>query len=138
MIQSHLQQPDEGQGNFLQRVARAVMLELTEDWKARNLVRLDEQSRLLVTVSVRSLDEWLVVQERLGNVVTVVDSQLAHMTRSSVDVMLTYIGDQDQLVRALAQNNLRLSQDQLQGAWQLSLASGYLPPAQSEGERVTE
>ena len=138
VIQSHLQQPDEGQGNFLRRVARAVVLELTEDWKARNLVRLDEQSRLLVTVSVGSLDEWLVVQERLGNVVTVVDSQLAHMTRSSVDVMLTYIGDQEQLVRALAQNDLRLSQDQLQGAWQLSLASGYLPPAQSEGERVTE
>lgn len=138
LVQSHLQQPDEGQGNFLQRVARAVVLELTEDWKTRNLVRLDEQSRLLVTVSVGSLDEWLVVQERLSDVVTVVESQLAHMTRNSVDVMLTYIGDQDQLVRALAQNNLRLAQDQLQGAWQLSLASGYLPPAQSEGERVTE
>ena len=54
---------------------------------------------------------------------TVVDSELAYMTRSSVDLKITYVGGQDQLTRALAQQELRLTQDLNEGWWRLDLAS---------------
>ncbi len=123
IYQSHLQREDESRNGFLQRIARAAIVEITEVWKQQNLLRLAEQSSIMVTVPVTDLGQWLQVKERLDQVVTVVESELAYMTRSSVDLKITYVGGQDQLTRALAQQELRLTQDLNEGWWRLDLAS---------------
>ncbi len=120
--QSHLQQDEESRGAFIRRIARAAANEITEGWKQENLLRLAEQSSIMVTVPVADLGQWLQVKARLDQVVTVVDSELSHMTRGSVDLLITYIGDQNQLTRALAQQQLSLTQDLNEGWWQLGLA----------------
>lgn len=127
VLQSHLQQGDESQGIFLRRVARATATEITEGWKQENLLRLAEQSSIMVTVPVAGLAQWLQVKARLDQVVTVVESELSHMTRGTVDLMITYIGDQNQLTRALAQQQLSLTQDLNEGWWRLDLSSAAAP-----------
>lgn len=124
--QSHLQQSEESRGAFLRRVARSTANEITEGWKQENLLRLAEQSSIMVTVPVADLGQWLQVKARLDQVVTVVDSKLSHMTRGSVDLLITYIGDQNQLTRALAQQQLSLTQDLNEGWWRLGLASAAI------------
>lgn len=119
---------EEGRDDFLSRVADGLIAEVRDQWKIANLRRFGEQNRLLVTVPVSSLAEWLEVKQRLADVAAVVDSHLAYMTRESVDLLITYVGNEDQLTRALAQKDLTLTPDVNQGWWELSLNTA-LPPA---------
>jgi len=119
---------EEGRDDFLSRVANGLVAEVRDQWKIANLRRFGEQNRLLVTVPVSSLGEWLEVKQRLADVAAVVDSHLAYMTRESVDLLITYVGSEDQLTRALAQKDLTLTPDVNQGWWELSL-NAALPPA---------
>jgi hypothetical protein len=125
---SYNQGAEEGRDDFLSRVADGLIAEVRDQWKTANLRRFGEQNRLLVTVPVSSLAEWLEVKQRLADVAAVVDSHLAYMTRESVDLLITYVGNEDQLTRALAQKDLKLSPDVNQGWWEVSLNTA-LPPA---------
>ncbi len=128
IIQSYAQQPGETRSGLFRRAADGLVSEIQEAWKAENLLRFGEQNRLMVTIPVASLAEWLEVKRRLEDVASVVASELAYMTRGSVDLMITYVGSADQLTRALARNDLTLSQDLTQGWWQLTL-NAALPPS---------
>ena len=112
---------------------RGVVAALQEPWKAENLLRFAEHNRLMVTIPVSSLSEWLEVKRRLDDVASVVESDLAYMTRDSVDLMITYIGSPEQLTRALARTELMLSQDLTQGWWQLTLNAELPPPVSRQG-----
>ena len=55
--------------------------------------------------------DWLAVRTRLGDVAVIRKSELVLLSRDEVRVNLHYIGDLDQLVLALEQLDLRLSQE---------------------------
>jgi hypothetical protein len=131
VILSYAQQPDEDRQGLFRRAADGLVAEIQEAWKADNLLRFAEQTRLMVTVPVSTLAEWLEVKRRLEDVASVVGSDLAYMTRDSVDLMITYVGSEDQLTRALARKDLMLTQSQSQGWWELSL-NAVLPPPDSQ------
>ena len=87
----------------------------------------------MVTIPVASLAEWLEVKRRLDDVASVVGSDLAYMTRESVDLMITYVGSENQLSRALARKDLVLTQDVGQGWWQLTLNAALPEPDNQPG-----
>ena len=118
------QEPEETFENFLARAAAGVADRVQNVWKAQNLLRFGDESKLMATIPVSSLGEWLEVKRRLDQVPIVVRSEIANMTRSAVDVVVTYLGDEDQLARTLEQSNLILTPDLAAGWWQLSLNSG--------------
>ncbi len=127
--QTYRQQSGESRKALLARAAEGVVGSIREAWKTDNLLRLRERKSLMATVPVDSLSEWLEVKRRLDEVASIVDSNLAYMTRGSVDLMITFIGNEAQLARALAQKSLRLTPDATAGWWQLSLSSGVPPSA---------
>lgn len=118
------QNPRESRNAFLARAVAGVVERVQSSWKSANLLRFGDESKLMATVRVGSLDDWLEVQRRLEGIPLVVRSKLAYLTRNAVDVEITYLGDEDQLARTLAQSNLVLTPDLAAGWWQLSLNGG--------------
>ena len=118
------QEPEESLDALLARAAAGVVDRIQNVWKSQNLLRFGDESSLMATVPVTSLGDWLEVKRRLDQVPIVVRSKIANMTRSAVDLEITYLGDEDQLGRTLAQSNLVLTPELAGGWWQLSLNSG--------------
>ncbi len=133
IVLSYAQQPDETRSGLFRRAADGLVSEIQEAWKADNLLRLADQNRLMVTIPVASLAEWLEVKRRLDDVASVVGSDLAYMTRDSVDLMITYVGSENQLSRALARKDLVLTQDVSQGWWELTLNAALPEPDNQPG-----
>jgi hypothetical protein len=77
----------------------------------------------MATVPVRSVSDWIEVKRRLDDVPLVLQSEAAQITRSSVEVLIVFMGGEDQLARTLAKNDLVLIPDQIAGWWQLSVDS---------------
>jgi hypothetical protein len=125
------QEPEEDETGLFGRAVDGLVSEIQEAWKAENLLRFTERNRLMVTVPVASLAEWLEVKRRLDDIASVVGRELAYMTRRGVDLMITYVGSEDQLARALARKDLVLTQDRNQGWWRLTL-NAALPQSDSE------
>lgn len=120
------QEADETRGQFLGRARDRVVDRIQSTWKKANLLRFGEESRLLASVPVEVLGDWLEIKRRLDRVPIVVRSEMAYMTRKSVDVMIVYMGDEDQLARTLAQSDLVLTPDLAAGWWKLTLNSGVM------------
>jgi hypothetical protein len=131
LVLSFNQEPEEEQGGLFRRAADGVVSEIQETWKVDNLLRFGEQNRLMVTIPVASLAEWLEVKRRLEDIASVVGSELAYMTRASVELMITYVGSEEQLTRALARKDLVLTRDRTQG-WRHLMLDAPLPQSDSE------
>ena len=133
IVLSYAQQPDERRSGLFKRAADGLVSEIQEAWKADNLLRFADQTHLMVTIPVASLAEWLEVKRRQDDVASVVESDLAYMTRASVDLMITYVGSENQLSRALARKDLVLTQDVSQGWWKLTLNTALPQPDNQPG-----
>jgi len=106
----------------------AVTEEVEEAWKLENLLRLDLQGRLQVSVPVGGIEEWVEVRRRLGQVAAVRRTELMALTRNQAWLALSYVGELRQLGLALAQQDMDLRQGL--GAWTLRLrpAAAAQPP----------
>ena len=124
---SFRQEEGETLGRLLARAVDGVVAEVQEAWKRDNLLQFGEQSTLMATVPVRSINEWLEVRKRLSRLPVVVRSDVAYLTRNAVDVRITYVGDEDQLARTLARSDLLLTPDLAQGWWELVLNAPLTP-----------
>ena len=98
-----------------------------DDWKRQNLVAGNVEQTLDVVVPIRGLSDWVAVQQRLRGIANVRRTEVVYLTRREGRLHLTFVGDQTQLTRALAQRDLGLSQSP--ESWILSLGAAGLPPA---------
>ncbi len=105
----------------------AVSDDVEEAWKLENLLRLDLQGRLQVSVPVGGIEEWVEVRRRLGRVAAIRRTELMALTRNQVWLALDYVGELRQLALALAQQDMDLRQGL--GAWTLRLARPAPRPA---------
>jgi hypothetical protein len=117
------QQQGESQEAFLDRAVKAVAARVQGAWKQANLLSYGQENSLMATVPVRSVSDWIEVKRRLDDVPLVLQSEAAQITRSSVEVLIVFMGGEDQLARTLAKNDLVLIPDQIAGWWQLSVDS---------------
>lgn len=111
----------------------AVVASAQSDWKVANQLSFDEQRMLSAVVPVTELSDWLEVKKRLSDIASIVGTELVYLTRQYAQVDISFIGDEDRLSRALAQNDLTLSRSALSG-WELRLstaASGSVVPLAS-------
>lgn len=121
IIENYTQQPGETVDVLLARAAGAVDGEVQESWKQRNLLRPGTRREILVTVPIEGLDQWLEVKQRLGTVAAVQRSELSTISRTRTEVQITFVGEEQQLVLAMAQSDLVLSLNPVSG-WQLELS----------------
>ncbi len=98
----------EDRKSVIKRAAADIALWAQEKWKSDNRLRFDAGDQLTVTISITSLGDWLDIKRRLAKVVFIRQSNLVYLSRKKVQLRLNYIGDEDQLVLALEQNNLVL------------------------------
>ncbi len=99
----------------------AVVASAQADWKAANNLSFDDQRMLSAIVPVTELGDWLEVRKRLTDIASIVRMDLVYMTRQYAQVDIAFIGDEEQLSRALAQSDLALSRSALAG-WELRLS----------------
>ena len=122
---TYSQQQGESGNAFLARARDGVAGEIQDAWKEANLLRYGEENQLMATVPVRSISDWMEVKRRLDTAPLVVKSSLAHMTRNAVEVLIIFMGDEQQLARTLAKSDLTLTPDEYAaGWWQLFLNAG--------------
>ncbi len=116
--------PEEGEGMdaLLARAAVSVARQIEEGWKRNNRLRFDIGDELAVEVPLRSLDEWLEIRSRLESIAFVRRSDLVVLTRRAAVLRLNFIGDEEQLRLALAQNDLTLEPGAT--AWVLRMRAG--------------
>ena len=97
-----------------------VTEDVEEAWKLENLLRLDLQGRVHVTVPVGGIEEWVEVRRRLGRVAIIRRTELMALTRNQVWLALDYVGELRQLALALAQPDMDMRHGL--AAWTLRLA----------------
>ncbi len=94
---------------LLDASAGAVRTEVEESWKRDNLLRFGDERRLTAVTPLKRLRDWINVRNRLAKVAFVQASDLLSLSRSEATVRLSFIGDEEQLVLALAQLDLSLT-----------------------------
>ena len=102
---------------LLKRAAQAVAASIQEAYKRDNVLQFDRPATIAATVPVSGLADWLAVRDRLSRVPMVRSIDVLTLSRDRADVVLHYVGDQQQLETALAQNGLSLSWGD--GTWQM-------------------
>ncbi|MHA1113359.1 MAG: DUF2066 domain-containing protein [Alphaproteobacteria bacterium] len=84
---------------------------VAESWKRDNLLRFDHESEMILSVPLAGLDEWLDIRARLAEVAVIRGGALLELSRDEARLALRYLGGEDQLRIALAQQELSLSRD---------------------------
>jgi hypothetical protein len=123
-VESFTAEPDEEIEALLLRAARSVTIQVEENWKHDNLLRFDREGSLTVAVPIRRLEDWIDVKKRLGRVAFIRRSDLVYLSRDEARAVLRYIGDEEQLTLALAQNDLLLSRGAISWILKLGVAEG--------------
>ena len=131
--QTHLGSFDVGAGedrkSVIGRAAAAIARRVQEKWKSDNRLRFDTGDQLTVTISITSLGDWLDIKQRLAKVAFIRQSNLVYLSRKKVQLSLNYIGDEDQLVLALAQYDLVLERGPITWAIRRGGSNNSVPAA---------
>ena len=104
--------PGQTNANLLLGAANRLASYIDQRWKERNLLRFGTDEQILAFVPLQALSNWITVRDRLADVAFVKNSQLIAMSRTEAQVLLTYLGDREQLEVALAQKDLSLTRKQ--------------------------
>ena len=119
ILRSFAADPDQQVANLLASAAIAIVSEIEETWKTDNLLRFDEESLLTAVVPLGGLDDWVHMRKQLARVASVQASDLLSLSRTEATVRLSYLGDEDQLILALAQRDVSLVRGTVN--WELRL-----------------
>lgn len=102
--------------------ARRVIGELEAEWKAENLVAFDSLAQLEVEAPLGGLEDWAAMRAGLEAVSAIRRIDVTAFSQAEAALVLNYIGNVDQLQRALAARGLGLSQGTER--WRLQRTAG--------------
>ena len=105
--------------DYLDQAVDLVHSELEDDWKGRTLIQLGTLSSMIVRIPVSSFPEWLAIRKRLAGISVMDRVTVTSLTSLEGRVALNFYGDSNQLVVALAQEDLIL--DRSSGMWTVQL-----------------
>jgi hypothetical protein len=97
--------------------ASELIVELEEAWKRDNLERAGAQQQIRVLVPVSRLSEWLDVKRKMSSVPSVKGMNVARLSVREAEVDLTFLGEPEQLRRALALKDLDMTYAEDKSAW---------------------
>jgi hypothetical protein len=93
-----------------------------QDWIAQNQVTSSVEQRLTVQAPLAGLAQWIELRRRLASVATLRHVEVVYLMQSHAELDLVFVGDRDQLARALQQRGLVLK-DAPEGQATLELAA---------------
>lgn len=103
---------------LLSKAVETVRAGVEDAWKRDTVQRFDKQQSLTITVPIAGLADWIEVKRRLASVSFVRRSDIKSLSRDTVVLAVSFLGDEEQLAAALAQRDLALVQDG--SSWTLS------------------
>jgi len=89
---------------------------IEDAWIGANLLRFDQQRRMVLAVPLGGLADWVRVRDSLARVAVIAAADLRSLTRDTAEVEIAFIGDEAQLAQALAQQDLTLDAPLAEGA----------------------
>jgi len=92
-----------------------------QDWIAQNQVSSSVEQRLTVDALINGLAQWAELRRRLSAITTLHQVDVIYLMQSRAEIDLVFVGDRDQLARALQQRALLLK-DTADGHTTLELA----------------
>lgn len=102
---------------LFQTAASDLIVALEEAWKRDNLEQPGSEQQIRVIVPVSKLGDWLDVKRKMASVPSVKDLSVARLSVREAEVDLTFLGQPEQLRRALSQKNLDMDYELEQNAW---------------------
>ncbi len=109
-------------GDLTALLAKAVeetALAIEDRWKEANLLRFERSSVLAATLPLRALTDWVEAKRRLGKIAVIEQVDLVLISRTEARLNIFYLGDPDQLTLAMAQTDIKLTEND--GSWSLQL-----------------
>lgn len=97
--------------------ADELVIELEEAWKRDNLERAGSQQQIRILVPVSRLSDWLNVKRKMSSVPSVKGMNVARLSVREAEVDLTFLGQPEQLRRALALKDLDMTYAEDKSAW---------------------
>ena len=88
--------------------AATTRRQLEVEWKEANLLRFDRESRLAIDIPLTGVSDWLDIRDRLASIALIRKFEITAMSSRFARAVLHYLGEDQQLVDALARNDLRL------------------------------
>ena len=88
--------------------AATTRRQLEVEWKEANLLRFDRESRLAIDIPLTGVSDWLDIRDRLASIALIRKFEITAMSSRFARAVLHYLGEDQQLVGALARNDLRL------------------------------
>ena len=85
--------------------------QLEDEWKEANLLRFDRESSLAIDIPLSGIADWLDIRDRLAGIAQIRRLEITAMSSRFARAVLHYIGEDQQLVGALARNDLRLDRE---------------------------
>jgi hypothetical protein len=110
----------------LVQAADRIADQLQQDWIAQNRVSSGVEQSLTVDASINGLADWAELNRRLASVAAVRRVDIIYLMRQRAELGLVFIGDRDQLARALQQRAMILK-DAGDGHATLELAGAAQP-----------
>jgi hypothetical protein len=115
----------EGIDELLRRAAVELARQVEDNWKRDNVLRFESTAVAAVRVPIERLDDWLEVRKRLSGVAVVRRVERILISLDEMRINLHYFGGAQQLVLALEQADLAMSEES--GEWVLVLAPSARP-----------
>jgi hypothetical protein len=122
IVRSFAADQDQQAGDLLAAAAEAIASEIEEVWKGDNLLRFDEENQLTAVLILGGLADWVRMRRRLARVASVQASNLVSLSRGAATVRISYLGDEEQLILALAQRDVGLVRGAV--SWELRFRPG--------------
>lgn len=111
-------------GLMVQAVA-TVQSMLEGAWKSANMIDPNQRTQISVHVPLTSIEQWVAIKRRLGQVSLIKGVKLDELARSGADLEISYAGDEAQFIRALQQADLTMVSSG-EGLATLTLGTGAL------------
>ncbi len=121
-VQSVQGQPGEAADALLTRAAADIVVQIEDQWQSDNVLRFSSEQRVVVSVAIETLADWIDIRNRLAGIVPVRQSQLVYLSKTEARLEILYLGDESQLRLAMAQRDLDLARDWT--AWILRKTEG--------------
>ena len=94
-----------------------LVIGLEETWKTENLQQSGSEQRIRVLVPVTRLSDWLSVKRKIASVPSVRKVDVERLSVREARVDLTFLGEPNQLRRALALKDLDMAFEVEKGGW---------------------
>src|SRR3569623_752892 len=129
---------DSGDVDQLLRDGVAKVAELVQNsWKQDNLVDPNSRATVQVHVPFSTQQQWVQVKRHLAQVNLIKSVNLTRLSRSGADLELTYLGDEEQFIRALNQADLAITSSG-EGLQTMTLSPGGLGSSTGSNPDLTQ